>query len=115
MSAFQATIGGRFVPLVTLVDEYADLDSTVTHFNKAVTNTAAALLGKQRRKRKPWVTPDILDFCDHRRDLKKKKGEPEGAKDYREMKRKIRTEIERAKETWITGSVPGSGSMPQKE
>ena len=75
----------------------------VTHFNKAVTDTAAELLGKQRRKRKPWVTPEILDLCDQRRDLKKKRGEPEGAKDYREIKRKIRTEMKTAKETWIQG------------
>ena len=49
----------------------ADLDTMVTHFNKAVTETEAELLGKQRRKRKPWVTPEILDLCDQRRDLKK--------------------------------------------
>ena len=88
MSVFQATIGGRFAPLATLVNENADLDSMVTHFNKAVSDTAAELLGKQRRKREPWVTPEILDLCDQRRDLKKKRGEPEGAKDYREIKRK---------------------------
>ena len=115
MSAFQATIGGRFAPLATLVDEDADLDSMVTHFNKAVTDTATELLGKQRRKRKPWVTPEILDLCDHRRDLKKKGGEPEGAKDYREIKKKIRTEMKMAKGKRDTGSMPGSGSMPQKE
>ena len=56
MSAFQATIGGRFAPLATLIDEDADLDSMVTHFNKAVTDTAAELLGKQRQKGKPCVT-----------------------------------------------------------
>ena len=103
MSAFRATIGGRFAPFVTLVDEDADLDSMVTHFNKALTDTAAEVLGKQRRKRKPWVTPEILDLCDQGRDLKKKRGEPEGAKDYREIKRKIRTEMKMAKETWIQG------------
>ena len=103
MSAFQATIGGRFAPLATLVDEDADLESMVTHFNKAVTDTAAELLGKQRRKRNPWVTHEILDLCDQRQDLKKKRGEPEGAKDYREIKRKIRTEMKMAKETWIQG------------
>ena len=102
MSAFQAT-GGRFAPLATLVGGDADLDSMVTHFNKAVTDTAAELLGKQHRKRKPWITPEILDLCDHRRDLKKKRGEPEGSKDYREIKRKIRTEMKTAKETWIQG------------
>ena len=102
MSAFQATIGGRFALLATLVDD-ADLDSMVTHFNKAVTDTAAERLGKQRRKRKPGVTTEILDLCDQRRDLKKKRGEPEGAKDYREIKRKFRTEMKMAKETWIQG------------
>ena len=86
MSAFQATIDGRFAPLATLVDEEADLDSMVTHFNKAVTDTAVELLGKQRRKRKPWVTPEILDLCDQRRDLKKKRGEQDGAKTIERLK-----------------------------
>ena len=86
-----------------LLDEGADLDSMATNFNKAVTDTAADILGKQRRKRKPWITLEILDLCDQRRDLKKKRGEPEGAKDYREVKRKIRTEMKMAKENWIQG------------
>ena len=103
MITFQATLCGRFAPLATLVDEDADLDSMVTHFNKAVTDTAAELLDKQRRKRKPWVTPEILDLCDQRRDLKKKRGEPKRAKNYREIKRKIRTAMKMAKETWIQG------------
>ena len=54
-----------------------------------------------RRKRKPWVTPEVIDHCDQRRNQKKKRGEPERAKDYREVKRKIRTEMKMAKETWI--------------
>ena len=58
MSAFQATIGGRFAPFATLVDEDSDLDSMVSQFNKAVPDTAAELLGKERRKRKPCVTPE---------------------------------------------------------
>ena len=45
MSAFLATIGGRVAPLAKLVDEDADLDFMNTHFNKAVTDTAAELLG----------------------------------------------------------------------
>ena len=57
MRAFQATIGDRFAPLAMLVDEDADLDSMATHFNKAITDTPAELLGKQRRKRKSLVTP----------------------------------------------------------
>ena len=34
--------------LATLVDEDADLDSMITHFNKTVADTAAERLGKQR-------------------------------------------------------------------
>ena len=86
----------------------------VIRFNKAVTDTAAELLGKQRQKRKPWVTPEILDLCDQRRDLKKKRGEPEGAKDYREIKRKIRTEMKMAKETWIQGQCQEVEACPRK-
>ena len=99
MSAFHATIDGRFAPLATLVDEDADLDSMVTHFNKAVTDTAAELFGKQRRKRMPRITPEILDLCDKRRDLKKKRGQKEPK--TIEIKRTIRTEMNMAKETWI--------------
>ena len=113
MSAFQATIGGRFAPLATRVDEDADLDSMVTYYNKAVTDTAAELLGKQCLKRKPWVTPEILDLCDRRRDLKKKRDEPEGAKDFRDFK-KDQDRDEDGKRDLDTGSMPGSGRMPQK-
>ena len=34
-------VAERFALLAVLVDEDADLDSMVTHFNKAVTDTAA--------------------------------------------------------------------------
>ena len=59
-------MSGRFALLATLVDEDAYLDSMVTHFNKAVTDTIAEVLSKQRRKRKFWITPEILDLCDKR-------------------------------------------------
>ena len=100
-SAFQASIGGLIAPLAMLVDADADLDSMVTNFNKAVTDTAAKLLGKQHRKRKPSITHEIFDLCDQRRDLKKKRGKPEEAKDYREIQRKIRTKKKVTKETMI--------------
>ena len=72
--------GGRFAPFTTLVDDDADRNSIVTVFNKAVTDTAAELVSKQRRKRKPWVTPEVINLCNQRRDLKKKRGEPEGTR-----------------------------------
>ena len=99
MRAFQATIGDRFAHLAMLVDEDADLDSMATHFNKAVTQQLNFLASNAERG-SPGL---LLDLCDQRRDRKKTRGEPEGAKDYRVIKRKIRTELKMAKETWIQG------------
>ena len=43
----------------------------------------------------------VLDFYDGRRDLKKKRYEAEGAKEYREGNRRIQKAVKKAKEDWI--------------
>ena len=83
---FQATIGGKFAPLIGLSGEDMDMDTMITTYNTAVTDAASEILGKERRRKKPWVTKDVLDLCDERRDLKMKRYEAEGAKEYREGK-----------------------------
>ena len=40
---------------------------------------------------------NALDLCDERRDLKKKRYEAEGAKEYRESKRRIQKAVKKAK------------------
>ena len=54
---------------------------------------------KERRRKKPWVTKDVLDLCDERRDLKKKRYEA-GAKEYREANRRVQKAVKKAKEDW---------------
>ena len=98
---FQATIGGKFAPLIGLSDEDMDMDTMITTYNTAVTDAASEILGKERRRKKPWVTKDVLDLCDERRDLKKKRYEAEGAKEYREANRRIQKAVKKAKEDWI--------------
>ena len=97
---FQATIGGKFAPLVGLSDEDMDMDTMITTYNTAVTDAASEILGKERRRKKPWVTKDVLDLCDERRDLKKRH-EAEGAKEYREANRRVQEAVMKAKEDWI--------------
>ena len=97
----QATIGGKFAPLIGLRDEDMDIDTMITTYNTAVTDAASEILGKERRRKKPWVTKDVLDLCDERRDLKKKWYEAEGAKEYREANRRIQKAVKKAKEDWI--------------
>ena len=95
---FQATTGGKFAPLIGLSDEDMDMDNMITTYNTAVTDAASEILGKERRRIKPWVTKDVLDLCDERRDLKKKRYEAGRAKEYREPNRRVQKAVKKAKE-----------------
>ena len=63
------------------------MDSMIIICNTAVTETASEILGKhrQKKKKKTWVTAEILDLCDKRRELRKKRFEPEGPEKYKEV------------------------------
>ena len=98
---FQATIGGKFASLIALSDEDMDIDTMITTYNLAVTDATSEILEKERRRKKPWVTKGVLDLCDERRDLKKKRYKAEGAKEYREANRTIQKAVTKAKEGWI--------------
>ena len=67
---FQATIGGKLAPLIGLSDEDMDTDTMITTYNTAVTDEASEILGKERRRKKPLATKDVLGLYDERRDLK---------------------------------------------
>ena len=70
---------GRFAALIIMSNDDTDIDSMITTFNTEMTETASEILGKHHRKKKPWVTAEILDLCDKRRELRKKICEPEGS------------------------------------
>ena len=59
-----------------------DIMITNTTYNTAVTDAVSEILGKERPRKKPWVTKDDLDLYDERRDMKKKRYEAEGTKEY---------------------------------
>ena len=52
LETFQAMIGGRFSPLTIMSNEDTDIDSIITTFNTAVTETASEILGKHHQKKK---------------------------------------------------------------
>ena len=82
-------------------DEDIDMDSMITNFNTAVTETASEILGKHRQRKKPWVTAKILHLCDRRKELRKKRSEPEGSEKYREVNNNTKRCMKKAKENWI--------------
>ena len=50
---FQATIGGKFAPLIGLRDDDMDVDTMITTNNTAMTDAACVILRKERRRKKP--------------------------------------------------------------
>ena len=98
---FQATIGGKFAPIIGMSDGDMDIDTMITTYNRTVTDAASEILGKERHRKRPLVIKDILDLFDERRDLKKKRYEVEGAKEYREANRRFQKAVNKAKEDWI--------------
>ena len=95
---FQAMIGRKFAPLTVTSNEDTDIDSMITTFNTAVTETASEILGKQRQKKKTWITAEILDLCDKRRKLRKNRFEPEGSEKYKEVNINIKRCMKKARE-----------------
>ena len=73
----------------------------VTTFNTAVTETASEILCKHRQKKKTWVTAETLNLCDKRRELRKKRFEPEVSDKYKEVNNNIKRCTKKAKENWI--------------
>ena len=98
---FQATIGGKFAPVIGLSDEDMDMDTMITTYITAVPDASSEIPGKERRRKKQYVIKDVLDLCDERRGLKRKRYEAEGAKEYRETNRRIQKAVKKAKEDWI--------------
>ena len=47
------------------------------------------------------VTEEILNLCDKRRKLRKKRFEPEGSEKYTEVNNNIKKCMKKAKENWI--------------
>ena len=84
------------------------MHSMITIFDTAVTKTAGEILDKHRQKKrrrkkeeKNWITAEILDLCDKRRELRKKRYEPEGSEKYKEVNNNIKRCMKKAKENWI--------------
>ena len=67
--------------------------------NKTLIDTATEILGKHREKKKNWITEELMDMCDLRRELKKIKF-LSGSR-YKQVNTQIKREMKKAKENWI--------------
>ena len=51
------------------------------------------------RRKKTWISAEILDLCDKRREMRKKRFEPEGSEKYKEVNNNIKRFMKRLKKT----------------
>ena len=72
------------------------IDTTITTYNTALTDTGSEILGKERRRK-------VLNHCDERTDFKERRYEAEEAKAYREAKRNHKA-VKKAKEFSVRSS-----------
>ena len=71
-----------------------DINELTSGFNEAIRSTATETLGKQRKKKQPWITNDILDLCDKRRELKKDKyNSQDAAEQYKITNKNVRSKM----------------------
>ena len=56
---------------------------------------------KLKKKKKTWITAEILDLCDKRRELRKKRLEPEVSEKYKEVNNNIKRCTKKANKNWI--------------
>ena len=60
LETFQAVIGGKFAPFIIMDNEDTDLASMITTFNTAVTEQPVRSSANIVRRKKPWVTAEII-------------------------------------------------------
>ena len=76
----------EFAPLL-LTDQ--DPQSLCDDFTNIMENVAEDKLGKSRKIKKPWITTEVIEKCDNRREKKKRKLGAAEMAEYR-MANKVR-------------------------
>eukprot|EP00794_Sanderia_malayensis_P011429 gene11428-biopygen9109 len=91
-------VGEKFAPLM----ELTDLQKMRDRFAEGMNEVAMEVLGKEKRKKPPWMTDEVLDKCNDRRKLKATKfKDEESSRNYREANRLVKKEIKKAKEEFL--------------
>ena len=91
---FQATIGGKFAPLLTA---QLDIDRLNSQLNVQFVDTAEEVLGSHRGRQQTWMSNEVLEICDG--EMKKKRFSSKADQDsHRQINRKVKKATKMAKE-----------------
>ncbi|XP_037797022.1 craniofacial development protein 2-like [Penaeus monodon] len=93
-------MAGRFAPLLLLTNE--EPQQLCDQFTDITFNTANEILGKARPIKRPRITPEILQKCEERRELKKNRfTNNESLGQYRKANKEVKRAIIKAKDNWV--------------
>ena len=70
MEVFQTKVGGKFAALCI---HDSNVDTRANSLKEVLLSTAEEVLMGQRKKIQPWVTNEVLELCNQRRQLKQQK------------------------------------------
>ena len=85
------------ISLFILSSLYSDVGTIAS-----LISTAEEVLGKQRKKIQPWVTNEVLDLCDQRRQLKQQKyTNTETGLEHNQVNREVRKKMKVVTVGWI--------------
>ena len=85
------------INLIILSSLYSDVGTIASPVS-----TVEEVLGKQRKKIQPWVTNEVLDLCDQRRQLKQQKyTNTETGLEHTQVNREVRKKMKVVTVGWI--------------
>ena len=95
---FQAKISLKFAAISVLSN---DVETLANSLKQVLRSTAEEVAGRQGKQIQLWVTKEVLDLSDQRRQLRQQKQtSAEAELEYREVNGECRTKMKAAKEEW---------------
>ena len=98
---YKITIGGKFA---ALMDLECNTNELWTLGKDILVESAENLLGTKRKIKQIWMTQEVLQKCDERRDAKRKKRDnptTENKDTYRRLCREVENKCKQAKREWV--------------
>ncbi|XP_037776987.1 uncharacterized protein LOC119573958 [Penaeus monodon] len=97
---YRSELAGRFAPLLLLTNE--EPQQLCDQFTDITFNTANEILGKAKPIKRPWITPEILQKCEERREVKKNRfTNNESLGQYRKANKEVKRAIIKTKDNWV--------------
>ena len=95
---FRIKIGGKFAPLL----EMTEMQEMTDLFADGMNEAALEVLGKEKKRKQPWMTKEIMEKYDERRRLKADTfKDDECNKKHRAANNLVMREIKKAREEFV--------------